>query len=617
MNLKNRKRVMMTLMSLMLATTGCSNKDDDNYHYNYQESSYDVLDAIINNRSFYTDDYSSEKDKYAKLYHNYLDSFIDYMSESQYDALISLAQNMNKEERNEYPKTLEYMNSMFNVTDTSYGRGFYKIFNTRIIGENVSFNGRVGGDISNDVNTLIALVNNNEELFPSIFSGDINNVIDCIVKNTGIDNRELVEELILKMDLYTDNDIYIDYKSNMIKTSYEDRIKDIIRMLIVAKCESDKEFANSLYIKLLRESTYYGYNTYDIIPNITLNTFDVIVHEDDEKYSIDDVDKSYLYGKTSIEDIRTWSVNDILARSFHLEEEEYYTVENTMQLLMCLIDSNIEFKDIKSGEDLRKIIYRNLSKYFSSEDEFNIFVLKLCSWSHNTFEEYFNIFIQSIEENDITKEDFLRYCSLVNYNNRRRHFNIDYVDSSNYINSQELYNMPEEEYKDIASSTEENYLFGKFDYQKYFKQIEAILAQNDLGYDILYNKECKVEWIYGEREIIAENSSSFISSFVLPEMMEYNGTFVIFYEYPEEYKDGVAVDVFTNIKKETIAREREGFKAEIIDPSSGKVRTIYVVDMGPSKDGYAPVRFMIDAETFNKTHSNNQTTSALTLGGQQ
>ena len=90
-----------------------------------------------------------------------------------------------------------------------------------------------------------------------------------------------------------------------------------------------------------------------------------------------------------------------------------------------------------------------------------------------------------------------------------------------------------------------------------------------------------------------------------------------YYEYPEEYKDGVAVDVFTNIKKETIAREREGFKAEIIDPASGKVRNIYVVDMGPSKDGYAPVRFMIDAETFNKTHSNNQTTSALTLGGQQ
>lgn len=616
MKLKNRKRLMMTLMSLMLATTGCSSKEDNNPRYNYQEASYEIIDAIINGRSFYNDDYKSEKDKYAKFYQNYLDNFIAYMSKSQYDAFITLAQNMNKEERNEYPETLEYMNSMFNVTDTSYGRGFYKIFNTRLINDNLTFNGRVGGNISNHVNTLVALVNNDEELYPSIFSGDINNVIDCIVKNTGIDDRELVEELILKMDLYTDNVAYIDYKSEMIKTSYEDRIKEIIRQLIDAKKAKDKEFADSLYAKLLRESTYYGYDTYEIIPGITLNSFDVIVYEEEGKYAIRNISKLYLYSNKTIEDIRAMSVDDILTRSFHLEEEEYYTVENTMQLLMCLIDSNIEFKDIQNGSDLHKIIYRNLRKYFSSEDEFNIFVLKLCVMSHSTFDQYFNFFIQSIQENGITNDDFLRYAALVNYNNRRRHISIDYADSTNYIDSKELAKMTEEEYKDIVSASEENYLFGNMDYQKYFKQIEDILAQNDLGYELLYNKDCKVEWVYGEREIIAESASSFISAPVFPEMMEYNGTYVIFYEYPDDYQDGVAVDVFTNINNETMAREHEGFKAEIIDPVSGKPRIIYVVDMGPSKDGYSSIRFMIDAETFNKTH-NNPSTSTLTLGGQQ
>lgn len=620
MNLKNRKRVMMTLLSLMLTTTGCASKnnDDDIYTKDYKEKSYDIVNSLLDNSSFYNEDYNCVKDDYANLYQNYLDSFIEYMSLDQYYTLIDIVRNMNKEERNEYPETLKYMNSMFNVTDTSYGRGFYNIFNTRIIGENITYNGRVGGDISNHVNTLIGIVDNNEELFPSIFSGDINEVIDCIVKNTGIKNRELVEELILKMDLYGDKEDYIDYKSELVKDAYADRINEIIRMLTEAKCENDKEFADSLYVKLLRESSYYGKNTYDIIPGITLDTFTVIVCEDDEKYEIENVPKSYLFNKSSIEDIITWSVNDILARSFHLDEEEYYTVENTMQLLMCLIDSDIEFKDITSGEDFRQIIYGNLSEYFASIDEFNIFVLKLRSMTPSAFEEYFKFFIQSIKLDGITKDDFLRYSALVNYNNKRRHIYIGYfTDLDSRVDDETLANMTPEEYAYIANSNEENYLFGRLDYQTYFKQIEDILAENDLDYEMLYNKECAFDWIYGERTLMSECESSFISAEVKPEMMEYNGTFVIFYEYPEFYEDGVAVDVFTNINNETIAREREGFKAEIIDPETGNPRTIYVVDMGPSKDGYANIRFMIDTKTFNKTHESDQSVSKLTVGGQQ
>ncbi len=617
MNLKNRKRVMMTLMSLMLATTGCSssNKDRDNYSYNYKEYSYGVIENILDSQSFYNDDYKSEKDAYATFYQNYLDSFIEYMSEDQYNLFISLAQNMNKEERNEYPETLKYMNAMFNVKEDSYGRGFYKIFNSRIIGENVTFNGRVGGNLNNHINNLVAIVNNDDELFASIFSGDINNVIDCIVKNTGIENRELVEELILKMDLYTDMLSYNDYKIDMLEEAYYERINDIISKLITSKRAYDSNFSKSFYSSLLNGSVYRGYDTYEIRPGITTNTFEIIVYEDGEKYSIKNIDKSYLYSNCSIEEIREYAVNDILARSFNLEKEEYYTVENTMQLLMCLIDSNISFNDIENGDDLRKIIYNNLSKYFTSEDDFNTFVLKLCSMSNRTLDQYFNFFIDSIKTDGITYDDFLRYLCLVNYNNKRRHINIDYVDSDNRIKSEELANMTEEEYKDIASSREENYFFCTLEYQKYFDQIAEVLSQNDLGYEMVYNKDCKFEWIYGEKELIAESETSFISSEVFPETMEFGGTNIIFYEYPEYYKEGVPVEVFTNINNETTTREREGFKTEIIDPKTGEVRLIYVVDMTSSIAEYDPIRFMIDAKTFNNNYANNNSKSAPTLGG--
>nr|MDE6142143.1 hypothetical protein [Bacilli bacterium] len=533
----------------------------------------------------------------------------------QYSAFIDLVQNMNKEEYRMYPNSLAYLNSMFDVTENSYGRGFFKIFNSCILSENINYDGqvRIGGDIYNHINILIALVDNDEELFSSIFSGDINNVIECIIKNTGYKDRKAIEELILKIDLYTDLVLYNYYMDEKIRTSYEDRINEIIRLIIEAKRENYPDFGNTLYMKVLRDSIFYDKDKYMIYPGITTNTFRLKINDGKETYYTPYIDSSYLYGEDSIEKFKAIGVNNILSRSFNLEKEEYYTVENTMQLLMSLLDSNIEFTNVENSDELRKKIYSNLSSYFSNEEEFNTFVLKLYSSNEEAFSRYFEIFIQSIEKNGITYDDFLRYQALVNYNNRRKHVSIDYQDQ--YIDSEELEKMTEEEYKDLASSREDIYFISSIDYKSYFEKIDEILAQNDLGFEILYDKDSKIEWVYGTREIIGTNNPQAISSEVLPEMMEYNGTYIIFYEFPKYYEEGLAVNVFTNIYNQTMTREIEGFKAEIIDPQTGKPRTIYVVGMGTAKDGYKSIRFMVDIATLNKNKENNQAMTPVLSGG--
>lgn len=615
MKLKNRKRITMALLSLMLATTGCkAHENDDLYTDEYQEKCYDVVSSLLDVYDFYNEDLDYIKERYSQFYNNYLNSFIDYMSKDQYYLFIDLVENMNQDERNEYPNSLNYLNSMFNVTDSSYGRGFFKIFNTCVISENVDFTGIVGGDISNDVNTIIAIVNNNEELFPCIFSGDINEVIDCIANSTGFTNRDTLEELILKMDLYTDLISSNGYTNELVKKSYEDRIHEIVSMLIHSKCNSHPEFSKSLYMNILRESLYYDHDDVAIYPGITTGEFAVEIKDSDETYSVDKISKSYLYGNYSKEDLKAFAVNNILYRSFHLEDEEYNNVENTMQLLMCLLDSDITFENIKNGEDLRQILYSNLAHHFSSPDEFNTFVLKLYSKCPATLEQYFEAFIQSIKDNGITYDDFIRYSALVNYNNQRKRVNIDYVDRDNYIDKEDLANMTEEEYENIASSTEENYFLGYIDYQKYFDKIDKVLSSNDLGFSMINNKDCTYEWKYGNRQLVGNQDPNLISAEVTPEMMEYNGTYVIFYEYPKFYEEGEAVEVFKNINNETTTREFEGFKAEIIDPTTGNPRTIYVVDMGPSKDGYDNIRFMIDAKTFAKYNEQSEELKPILKG---
>ncbi|MDE5630912.1 MAG: hypothetical protein K2I70_04860, partial [Bacilli bacterium] len=319
MSLKNRKKIMMSLLSLALATSGCASKNNENYDYytdNYRENSHDVIDSILGYNSFYTEESSYDKDDYAHLYHNYLDKFINYMSKDQYSAFIDLVQNMNKEEYRMYPNSLAYLNSMFDVTENSYGRGFFKIFNSCILSENINYDGqvRIGGDIYNHINILIALVDNDEELFSSIFSGDINNVIECIIKNTGYKDRKAIEELILKIDLYTDLVLYNYYMDEKIRTSYEDRINEIIRLIIEAKRENYPDFGNTLYMKVLRDSIFYDKDKYMIYPGITTNTFRLKINDGKETYYTPYIDSSYLYGEDSIEKFKAIGVNNILSR---------------------------------------------------------------------------------------------------------------------------------------------------------------------------------------------------------------------------------------------------------------------------------------------------------------
>ncbi|MDE6140996.1 MAG: hypothetical protein K2G03_00180, partial [Bacilli bacterium] len=334
MQLKNKKRAMMVLMSLMLATSGCG-KDDD-----YKTNGFDEIKKIMEESEFYQTESFDEtyEERFAPFYQNYLRLFAKYMTKDQYEDFLDVVTGMNNQEYYDFPNTYYYLNSMFDITPDKDGRGFFQCFNSRIMGEHI-FLADLNelSKITPHITTLRSIVNNDDDFFKSIYSGDINKVIDCIIKNTGYQNRELVEELIFKMDLYHDLAESEEYMDRELKKAYEARIREIIGLLIEAKCANYEDFNNSIYGRLLKESEYFNKDNYNIIPSITEDTFFIGDYSGEENYRIYEIDSKYLYEDISLEELRELKVNQIIEQSMNPRDGDYSIID-TMKLMMSIID---------------------------------------------------------------------------------------------------------------------------------------------------------------------------------------------------------------------------------------------------------------------------------------
>ncbi len=610
MLLKGHKKTMMLLLALSLATTSCGKKETN------KEDAYAQVQSIMDESENYSEEYYNEM--LDNFYNSYLETFGDYMSEKQFNAFLEFVKNVNKDEMYQFKNTFTYLNQIFAVTDNSYGRAFYKTFNSRVLCEYLNYQGESGKGLNFHINTICALVNDKSQLFQSIYSNDINNVIACLMESTNYKNRDNLEELFLKMDLYYDLINAQEYSEQKLAESYEARIREILAEVIEAKKTSDNSFANSLYAKLLTESCYNGKETYLIVPSITTKTFYIDIKEDNDKYTyrIEDLSSDYLDSDYTIEKIKEIKINEILGRSFKLDEEEYPTVEDTMQLIMCLLDSRyIDFTKCQDANEMRQMIYNDLENYFASEDEFNSFFLKLYNRPYLTTEQYFNVFQARISERGIKYEDFIQYLALTNYASKRQNMDIYFPDNDNYATREELAKLKPEECQEIAEVSESTALISHEDYQYCFDKTEAMLADNDLGYEMIYNPEYCLTWQYGTIDSIASNENCVLSSSVEPQSMTYNGTNIVYYEYPEYYENGLAVDSFYNSFNELTVREIDGFRAEITDPETGERRIIFVVDMTKDSKVYPSIRFMENYQIFSNKKEKKESVATISLGG--
>ncbi len=615
MSLKMRKKAMMLMLALSLATTSCG-KDES-----YKENAYAKIQEIMDNSEFYQTEIFDEtyEDRYAEFYQKYLDHYISYMSEEQYNTFVNMVKNMDENEHYDYANTYSRLNIIFDSWATEEGRGLYKAFNSRILYENVYLTHLGKESMAKHINTLRFLVHNDEEFFTSLYSNKIDKVIDCIAKNTGCQDRKIVEELIYKMDLFYDIFDSEDYMDEQLRVSYENRVTELIGILIESKSLSDEEFNNTLYAHILKESRYCGKDSYVAVPYLLDNTFYLQIKDGDYYYSMYDVNSDYLYQDISIEELKRLQVNDLISRARNITEEEYYSVENMMQLIVCLLGFNsLDLSDNIESEEIRHEIYEKLCGYFTSEDDFNNYILSLYNGNKKALEKYFAMYMTHLREDDITYEDYISYNCLVNYNNERKYTYITYEGSyedqkDNYVSQEELKLMKESEYKDIAFAMEDNFFLYNIPYYSYFETIDEILARNDLGFDRLSNPDCQFTWENGQMEVTNLENTNVLSVSVKPQTMEYSGMNIIYYVFPENYEDAQPVELFPNIENTLITRKVKGFKTTIVDPESGEEKLIYVAGMDDELANFGEIRFMIDYQTLSKKI--NGETINLSIGG--
>lgn len=586
MNKKHQKSVLILMLSAMLSTTACS---DSNGNVNYRENAYENVEDIMNDTNFYQEKHagSTNEEFYSPFYANYLNHFINYMDEEQYSLFLEMVSKVDDQERYEFPTIYSYLTSIMG-TEKSFGHGFYYAFNTRLIFESLFSAYFLRDDTFTHINTLRDIINNDEVFYQSLFSKDINALIDCIMENTSFSNRSLVEEMILKFDIYVDKSTSTFYMDQKLKEEAANRIQEIMNKIVASKCANDPEFAKTFYARMIQNSRYFDDETFELTRCLIEDTFN-LVQNDEQGYLIITLPNDYYFSNKSLEEVKEAKFEDVVFKE--IKEEK----RNMLSLLSLLVtEETLQKMGDASPDAMRQYIYEDLSSFFSSEDDFNDFCLRLYNGTSYSLEKYFNIFKSRIKEDDITLLDFIRYYSLVELNKEHTFNHYDFYDSKNTMTYDELRKLKEEEYQNIAYNYPENYFLSNIDYSKEFDLIENILSQNDLGFQKIYSSNKVIDWYIGEIDENQITETVVLSELVEPHNIDYEGNKFVYYECPKGFEHGRAVDAFLNIDKELTIREQTGFTSEVINPETGEIMFIYLVGLNEDIDTYPSLRFITE-----------------------
>lgn len=599
---KNRKKVAMILLSLMLATTGCKSKEND-IKEGYQENIEDYLDRNYH----YTSNsiFTINKDNYEEFYYNFLCTAIDNMTDEEYEEFSHEFKSMSNYEYS-LGSLLYYTNRMLPYDNKKFGHAFFSMFCNQLQDDEVGALWYTQNETFSHINTLRSIVNNDEEFFSSVLSRDINKVIDCIYENTNITDRTLVEELILKLDQYYEIYNDTDYQNQKLANMYETHIQEIMNTLVQTKCATDSNFNQTLYATLLKDSKYFGQEKVTIYQEL----FGLNAGFHDNNYGVlsysMNIPYQYLLSNATIEEVKSRAVEREISIALDNDAKDYE--KKFLDLIVLLLDSDAlgnPDSEKKESAETRTLIYENLKNHFASEDEFNSFLLSFIQEESTAQEFYMRLFNARLKDDGITFYDFIRYTALTKYVDDLTitHYKEREADIINFqidVTYGDLVKMTKEEYEQYVHTYYENWLFNyDVDYQKYIDEGAQILANNDLGFEAIYNPNCSIRWDYGYLSPYYV-SPLVISDTVKPQEGKYNGADVIYYEYPEFYEDGEAIETFINIENSFTKRTIPGFKAEITDSKTGEIKSIYIVSIGGNLEEYGDARFGTFYYNFNK-----------------
>lgn len=614
---KNKKRTLIMALSLMITLVSCGSKE--NYRNNLiTKSKY--LAKVYDTKELSEDVYLSFlKETTDKFYKNYLTNYVTYMNEEQCKEMQTLMEESYEfEEMFPYDNTFTHLDNIMGVEEGEYGRGILRAFNTRLVYENILSAWYFQNGVYEEINTLRMLVSNDKIFFSSLFSKDMDKFIDCLMEKTGFESREEIEELILKFDYYSDIIEKTDYSEMIpkeeyndeeLKAAYEKRIKKIMGDLVEAKLKTDENFAKTLYGKILSNSEYVGPYKYNITNDLFNDTASIWgINEDYASSYSFSIPSKYLYMNMGINEIKEIKVCDIIDKGSDKNNDYENTV---MRLIIHLIDpltlNNFEL----SSKEIRQILYNNLTDEFKTIEDFDTFFLSIVTGDPNIYYGYFTILEHRIKKDGITYDDFVRFTSLANFITENEKVFIDWDWNIEYPPYDVIEKMNEEEYNEIVSSSLNSDIFNGTD-KMCMGMVYDLIKENDLGFEQLYNQN--LQYTYQDGIVyFSDSNSSILSAEIYPVIGSFSGKKVIYYEIPENYENGKAVESFYNIERKLTTREVEGIKETFYDEISDKTVNGFIVSFNDElSEDIGPIRFMEYYIYFDK----KQEKKKLTLGGE-
>lgn len=575
-----RKRILPLALAAVLSLTSC--EKDDNLKDEYQIKTRNIIEAYDNNEE------NREKERLNDFFKGYIDRYGSYLSEEQYNSLVDIMEvNYGGHDPFPYKITRKLLNEMTSSSENEFGRGLGRAFNLRLVYENIFSSWMIDDDVYEEFNTLRSVVNDDDTFYSCLFSHDMDGLIECIHKQTGLSESK-IEQLILIMDAYSDIQESEEYNDVELKETYKKSIEELMSELVKSKLESDEEFASTLYGKFLSNSKYYGSYNYRVTVDLFDEDASISGYKDTLYYNFS-IPSEYLKTKMSIEEAKEYAVCDIIKNG---DKEDNYYENDAMTLMIHLIDPSTLTSDKLTNQEKREILYDNLKDEFKTIEDFDDFFLTIANGSSMIYYDYFTILENRIEKDGITYDDFVRFTSLANFMNDNEDICIDWNWDVDYPPYEEIKKMPEEEYDKIVNSFSTSWIFDGMDYKMCMEMVYDLIKKNDLGYEQLYSPNCKYEYKYGVVGV-STPSPSVVSSLVEPKIGTFQGHKVVYYEVPENYETGKAVDCFYNIERKLTVVEIPGIFSTIFDEEKGREVTIFIRSIdGEIEENQPSIRFM-------------------------
>ncbi len=545
MNLKTKKRIMLSILALSLGTTG--------WGTNYQENALNEINETLE-EDFYKESRTTEinAEYYGGFYRTYLNTFGDYMSKKQYKQFEDLTTSYDILEECDDEAIANMLDAIL-FADSSRGKGIYSAFNRELLYEEFQQHTVFYNKTYKQINRLKFLINDDDAFYKAMFSGNIEDFIKLLAKSTGCEEID-ASTLVAFFD-----DYYIGLKTGYFNRPQEEIEKNIdftIEQITNTKLKEDKVFAKTFYARMFINNKRY-FEQVTLTPSLISKQAHILI-EDNEDISFD-FDSKYL-NETELElwQLKAIKANDYIKEAYDSYYNDKYDLEG-MPLLAILLSSNCTLEDTINEDEIRCEIYADLKNYFNSLDDFNNFVLKLFNRDEDALNRYFEIFKERLQEDDIDITDFMRYEALRKLVKKHEintiHFdNVDYGSMRDIIPS-----MPKEEALKYVSFVKENYRFYNVDYDKYFTEIDSILKNNDLGISRIINDEIDIKW--GKKPISITgyyNNSTVVSTTVSLKEMNVDGIDMLYFEAPENFEDGYLAEVYYNIEGDPVIKEFNG-----------------------------------------------------------